>query len=153
MIETIKMFFVWLQEIPPLLLILIIGAVFTLTMINAGIILPLIFNFMIIPKIKKRVGRELEYHSSINSRRLFWKFLWPCLEISQYIFFQYLTKKTKVNFAKLINSDFALKRINYNINQSSRFEIVMSCITMFNAYLFILCGIIILLLGHYYNIH
>lgn len=81
-IEKIKIFFAFLQSVPPALLVIICGAVMTLTMINIGIILPIIFNSKIIPKIEKRVGQKLEYYS-LAKGRLFWKFAWPCEEVAQ----------------------------------------------------------------------
>jgi hypothetical protein len=106
---------------------------------------PPIFNFIIIPRIEKKLGKKLQFPSIhyriVPSNRYFAK----SLDISLYIVIKYITYKITKNPDEcrlLDKSKLALKYANYPITMASRFEIVMSFIVIIDTLLCIVSGIV-----------
>ncbi len=109
---------------------------FLVFLINSLIILPIIFNFFVIPNIEKRLGKKLEF-----SRFIYWgkSSIWfsAHLDIGHSIFAKYLIwkiwGKVRVGNPKVV---YALYQLNYDIREASKFEIIMSFWTTLNSLLF-----------------
>jgi hypothetical protein len=105
---------------------------------------PPIFNFIIIPRIEKKLGKKLQYrlqgYRFIPSNRYFL----PAGDISLYIVIKYLMLKIakNPNFKfKKIYANLALETAEYPITMASHFEIVMSFIVIIDALLCIASAI------------
>ena len=114
-----------------LLALLILGP-----FINTSIILPLIFNFFLIPKIEKKIGKKLEYKHYIYQVALFGSFFGRYIEISYYMVVKFIASKlgfdpNKVNLGKLL----ALQSVNYNIEEASYVEVGISFFALGNILL------------------
>ena len=124
--------FTFLSMSRPERIILIVNICLFLSAINALIILPLIFNFTIIPGIEKKIGNKLEYNLPGYSLLPFRSYLAKYLEISLYI----LTKYFKI--PKTLNPEYALVKARYQLAQFSIKEIAWSILSIFNMICFFL---------------
>ena len=106
--------------------------------------LPIIFNTKIIPKIRKRLKEKL-----IFNKMIYYYFLPKTLQpicwwvdVAFYIFI-------KIMKIKMRDKNFcALYPVNYDVNQSTRFEIIMSFIAVAIAIMFVL-GLALSAFFHY----
>jgi hypothetical protein len=104
---------------------------------------PLFFHFWIIPRIENRYGAVLK----INPDDYYAPFAnWgmPPLEVSGYIVCKYINWElpgVKKPWKKTLTCK--LKVINYDINQASKAEIVMSFITISSMLCFFISGTIV----------
>ncbi len=117
--------------------------------INFFIILPIIFKFIIIPKIEKRIGEKLKYLMSIYRWQIFSSWFVPPADVGFTISIQYFIWKIKKRPPGKLwgyneNTNFALQRVNYDVRQASRLEISMSFLAMANMSIFIFLGSIAL---------
>lgn len=102
---------------------------FLLSVIVWICIMPIVFNFFVIPKIEKRIRKKLTFPFKLYNTYPFGKYFGKHFEIAFYIFLKFLR----------INREpptFALSKTNnveYDIKNASKFEIVVSitdvCIT------------------------
>lgn len=103
----------------------ILGVIYVL------VISPIVFNYMIIPKIERKIGKKLEYHPLCD-----YVFLgkWMCrqLEIAMYIFNRMLALifENDYGLPKYCNR-FGLKKAGYTIKMASKCEIIMSFVLIF----------------------
>lgn len=93
------------------------------------VINPFIYNYWIIPSIEKRIGKKLEF--TIEVYNTYPKFICKWYEIALYIF----AKETGMKFL-IKNPKTALLQVDYNVKQSTRFEIIYS-IFSYSALIFI----------------
>ncbi|ABS77316.1 hypothetical protein CbuD7D7780_08745 [Coxiella burnetii] len=110
-----------------------------LVMIFLGfIVFPIIFNTKIIPNIEKRLGKKIKFDKNPFYYYFLPKFTHPLFwwgDVASYILykiFRFNTWKTKYK-----NTN-ALAYMEYDIRQSTRFEITMSIIAGLVGLLFIL---------------
>jgi hypothetical protein len=95
---------------------------FILLMVLMLIVFPAIFNCKIIPRLEKKIGCKLKF-DALPAYYLLpksWSPLWWWCEVSSYIFFSYFWKIPK----RMRN--FALAKVNFDVSQASRFDIIMS---------------------------
>ena len=107
-IEVTASAFVILPVREKILSLLFFG--FLIIAINVFFILPLVFNFKIIPGIEEKMGRRLEFDSIYNYVFFFGNYFVRFREISAYIFLKYLN--LKFSFFKM--KKFALTKANYS---------------------------------------
>ena len=111
--------------------ILCISIIFLIiTSLKATLILPIVFNFKIIPRIEYKIGRQLQYDSFYNSVYLFGNYFARYAEIAFYICFTYFRLPFKRNEA------FALVKVNYQLEEFSEKEIFWSTYAMINFLIF-----------------
>jgi len=109
------------------------------TAIYQIIIMPIVFNYFIIPKLESKIGKKLEYRSYYNFF-LFGNWSFKSIEIANYIFLRYLFLKIIPNY-KWRYKNSALAKVNYDIRTASKFEIVVSVFSMLNLELSIVAAI------------
>jgi hypothetical protein len=106
-----------------------------LSMIIGGVISPLLFLFLIIPGIEKRIGVKLEYPKFYDVSpmgKLTRVFEIPLCIASEY-FLQFFGKTTKnIKFYK----NYALIKADFNIKNFSRLEIFWSVVTVISYIMF-----------------
>lgn len=113
------------------------------------LIIPIIFNYFIIPNIERKVGERLEFRDYWDYF-LFGNFMYRHIEIISYLAIKYLAFKFKGNQdAFKINPKFSLSKINYRIEDASRFEIVMSFVAIINVIVATICLAIAYLISVY----
>jgi hypothetical protein len=122
------------------------GFLLPISMINAGIVSPLVFLFSIIPKIEKRMGVKLVYPKFYDSTP-FGKGTRvaeiPICIASEY-FFRFFNKTTKnIKFYK----NYALIKADFDITTFSRREIVWSVLTVISYFLFFSLGALFYFMG------
>lgn len=118
--------------------------------INSMLIFPIIFNYLLIPKIEKRIGQKLNFCLAMYNGYLFGKFFCRYIEIMYSILILYFRfKLTRNPKDKKLASFFALGQIDYQISTASPFEIIMSFLGLINA--FVLLSGIVLYAVYFYN--
>lgn len=117
------------------------------------IVYPILYNFFVIPKIEKRVGKKLEYGTPlyILCSNYFWIFggksLAKYLDLIPYIFIQYINWKFRVN--RKIDPWSCLFKVGYDIRKASKLEIVTTLLWyIYGLFLFILSLIVWYLMHH-----
>lgn len=121
-IEQIIIYFLHLPAKEKILWITSLILIFSA--INIIIISPVVFNYVIIPKIEKKLGTKLKF-KTIYDFFLFGNFSYRFLEVAIYIFLRYFFLKINPNYVwKYKNT--ALAKVNYDVRNASRLEIAMS---------------------------
>jgi len=106
---------------------------------------PIIFKFRIIPRIEKRYGRKLYFNNPAYIYGIMAEWTVPPQEVSFYIFSKYIRRRI------LINRKYnPLEKIKYDINTATKFEVIMSCVSVFFFFATILSMIIFAIYDHYY---
>ena len=105
------------------------------------IIHPALIRFWIIPKIERRYKTKLVFDIPIYKNLFFGaSWFWPAGTMITYICLSYL------GFEKMFkNSNYALKKINYDINSASRAEIIVSFIGGISFLLAVVSCIVVVL--------
>lgn len=116
--------------------------IFIITTINVCIIIPVIFNFFVIPNIEKRYCKKLKYAKDIY--QLYPKFLYKNVDIATYIVACCSIFAGKILNRKRDYSRYALYEINYTKENATKFEIIMSFFSIINLFL---AGIALLIFG------
>lgn len=114
---------------------LFIYALMFFTAINRMVFFPCIFNFLIEPRIEKKLGKKLRYPPAMYDAMLFGHFTGRYAKIRTYIVMKYCGIPWRERW--LNASGNPLQRARYDITRCSRFEIVMSFIDSIN--IIILC--------------
>jgi len=102
------------------------GIIMFASAIYVSVISPIIFNYIIIPGIEKKIGKQLDLHPLLS-----YIFLgeWMCRqnEIAIYLINRYLAMRFK-NDRGLPKYclRFGLRKAGYTIDMSTKFEIIMS---------------------------
>jgi len=102
--------------------------------INCFLILPLIFNFYIIPRIEKQIGKKLEYTLFGYNLFFFNSYFVRYGEIALYVFYRSLKLNIK-------NEEFALKKVNYDISTMQTTDKVLCFIVIFHFIYFIIAAL------------
>lgn len=111
------------------------------SMLYLGSVSPWIFNNKIIPRIEKKTGKRFEYAPIYRIMYLSDWFV-PQNEIGFYIFGRLCALIFKGERGpEKKKKCWYLNKIGYTIDMASKFEIVMSCITVFCIFLFVVCGV------------
>ncbi len=126
-----------------------VGFIFALLMFVGmfyfSVISPIIFNYFLIPKIEKKIGKKLDYHPFID-----YIFLgkWMCRqeEIALYLINRYWAMKFKGDYGlPKYCLRFGLKKAGYTINMASKLEIVMSFLLLVSTVVTVISAIIALI--------
>lgn len=114
------------------------------------IILPILYNCMIIPHIEKRLGLKLEFSSisykyQKNLFPIFGKYLAAAGEVAFYLFLKFLILLITKKPEKVSLRNNALQKVNYEIRDASSLEILSSLIFFINWILAIfLCAYVLI---------
>lgn len=114
--------------------------------LNSMVILPIIFNFFIIPNIEKRVGVGLKYGSVsyIMMSTYLWvlggKYICRYLDVAPYIFVELVRWKLRIPLK--INILSSLFKINYKVEEAPKFEVFMGIYCFINTFLFVVAVIL-----------
>lgn len=131
------------------------GILGILSMISGLTFYPLIFNYIIVPEIERKLGQKLGYYRMNYRLASFSKFLGRYAEISFYIF----VKSVAHLFGKDPNKmrvgprTFALQKVNYPYEMFTKKEIIWSTLAIINTLLFFGCGGALILMDKYWGIH
>jgi hypothetical protein len=101
---------------------------------------PILFKFWIMPRIGKRYNTKLVIDNPL------YKMPFPNWGIPVWEFPIYIIAKL-YGFDKKINSRITLKKINYQITEESKPEIIMSFVSLFFLVVLIVSGIIVVSAG------
>lgn len=97
------------------------------------------YYFYILPNIEKKVGHKLEYGMYVIS---IFEIFSKIVEVNEYIIKKYLSVKFRSNkWLFLLSRNNALYKINYSVEQMSKFEIFFCFYIFFLGILFIFCCI------------
>lgn len=111
-----------------------------LSFFNLAVTFPIIFNCFVIPRIEKKVGKKLEFTTSLyywgcNTWLHYWDIAWYVGE--KYIAMK-ITKKPSDQIR--YKPSAALQKINYKVETASKFEIFISLTTITSLLLFFVIG-------------
>lgn len=110
---------------------------FLIIVINVFFVLPIIFNFKIIPMIENKIGQKLEFTLSSYNLYFFRSYFTRFIEISLYIFTKFL------KIPKKMNPKYALAKVRYSREQFSKAEIFWSFFCICNYFFMIICFIML----------
>ncbi len=115
----------------------VITASLCITIFDCLFLLPMIFNFKIIPGIEKKIKKKLKFTFISYEMFFFRDYFARYCEISLYILMKYL------RISKKMNSRCALVKAEYHRELFSKFEIFWSFFSLFNYLIFFACLFII----------
>ena len=134
-----------------------VGFISSVIMLLLGIyivnISPLIFNYYLIPRIEKKIGRKLIPHPLLKNIA-FGKWMFHQNEIAVYLINRYYAFKFKGDrgLPKYCNR-FDLKKAGYTIDMASRAEIFFSFLWLFSIVVVCICAVIVLATAGKTNFH
>jgi len=96
------------------------------------VIMPIIFNCFVIPKIEKKVMCKLKTRPIYNYF-LFGNFTFKYIDVVGHLAWKYLAWKIKGNSEVVkMSADYGLGRVNYRIENASKFELLMTLLACAN---------------------
>ena len=103
-------------------------------------LLPLIFWIFVVPKIEKRIGKELKFNYSVLP---FGKYLCGYIELAFTITLMYLNLRILRDNSKIKLHRLALVTAEYDVSSATQVELVLSfivfvCMTLFVISLFLM---------------
>ena len=117
--------------------------------IIALVIFPLIFNYIIIPRIEERLGAKIVSWGYIVEMRPLGRIYMKYMVVASSVLIQTVLLKFFKNSDMLIKKSnknaswtFDLAKANYDVRQATKFEIVMSFLALANILLCIILAII-----------
>ncbi|MDX2164464.1 MAG: hypothetical protein SFW07_03495 [Gammaproteobacteria bacterium] len=116
---------------------LFFGSVWIFTLILGFLIMPMVFNFYLIPKIENKIGKKLGFSPVLNLFP-YGRYLNRWVEISKYILKLYIDYKKTGKCSLPAGYDRAsLKQAGYTIDMVSKEEIFYSFVAQINLRLMI----------------
>lgn len=109
------------------------------------VISPLVFNYILIPRIEEKVHKELKYPDYLEYIVLGY-FLYRHIFVAKYIIRRYIAYKFKgeMNIPP-VASRTTLGRVGYTIKMMSKMEIFMSFMVVISMYILLIFALIFLI--------